>query len=200
MSFWRLADAVFPYIHLAFVGGKLKSSEPTAEDVDGWHPLLTNGADVDEKVEIARGVFTADAERITHLETKLDGQRTILTAISPVTTIAIGAGLGDHNVAAVILGGIAAVHLVLAFFVALHGSAAAPWYELTTDTYREVLTGTRRPGPAVAAIELAATDANRTRGIWLNNWLTCAQNSVIWAVVTTSAALVLLLPSHLPAT
>jgi len=200
MSRWDLADAVFPYAHLFHIRDKLKRTDPSTDEVDVWYALLESGPDAEERSEIARGILKADSERLIRLETKLDGQRTILTAISPVTTVVIGAALGDKNLAAIALGAFAAMHVILAVLVALQGSAAAPRFSLTTDAYREVLKGTRKLSSAVAAVELAAVDANRMRGVWLNNWLTCAQTSAAWAVIATAAALVVLLPSHFPAT
>jgi hypothetical protein len=93
---------------------------------------------------------------------------------------------------------IAIVYLTLGFAAARFGVSSSVRFEPQVEDVETAIDGIGEPAVALAAVKAASVVANRPRSTRTNNWIWCCQVSLLWAVVLTAAAAILLLPGHLP--
>src|SRR5262245_7370841 len=124
MSIWSLLDPWIPQLHVWWIDPRLKLVAPTSDEIADLAAALSADPDPSRAAGAAEAVAAAENSRIDRLEAKLDGQRTVITAISPFTVLVAAWALDVTHVAALILAAIAIGYLLSAYLIAMRGGAS----------------------------------------------------------------------------
>jgi hypothetical protein len=198
---WLLTVTV-PYVVTLWYHVKYTKTRPMTEaDVAIWRGRLSSVDDDDRRVALIVGIseiYDGEKERQARLEDKLNGQANLLGVVYPITAVVIALAFSDKQPIPFAFSAIAIVYLTLGFAAARFGVSSSVRFEPQVEDVEAAIDGVGEPAVALAAVKAASVVANRPRSTRTNNWIWCCQVSLLWAVVLTAAAAILLLPGHLP--
>jgi hypothetical protein len=198
---WLLTVTV-PYVVTLWYHAKYAKTRPMTEaEVAIWRGRLSSVDDDDRREALIVGIseiYDSEKERQTRLEDKLNGQANLLGVVYPITAVVIALAVSDKQPIPFAFSAIAIVYLTLGFAAARFGVSSSVRFEPQVEDVEAAMDGVGEPAVALAAVKAASVVANRPRSTRTNNWIWCCQVSLLWAVVLTAAAAILLLPGHLP--
>lgn len=189
--------AVTEWYHLRYT----RTTPFTDADLAAWRGQMAGIADEARRKTVTEAVaeiYESEKERQARLEDKLNGQANLLGAVYPIAAAIVALAVAGGNAVAIAVSAIGIVHLTLGFMAARFGISSSTRFEPQIEDVRAAIAGDADPSVALAALKAACVEANRPRAVRTNNWIWCCQVALVWAVVLTATAAILLLPAHLP--
>jgi len=188
ISIWRLLDPWIPHLHVWWLEAFLKPTEPADDRIEELVGFLKKQADPPRAAAAGEAIAAGESVRLDRLETKLDAQRTALTAVSPLTIATAAWAISNECWPALIATLLAGTYLVAGYVIALRGSSANPRYVFSATLLVEDLSGRDDAGLRASAARLIYAQANEIRAVKVTNYIFCAQRSALLAAALTAAA------------
>jgi hypothetical protein len=187
VNIWTLIDPWLPQIHVWWIDPSLRLMAPSQDDIVGLATRLKADPDGSRAAGSAEAVAATENSRIDRLETKLDSQRTVVTAISPFTVLIAAWAFEVTSIPALILSGVALVYLISAYVIAMRGGAAGQRLVLGGSAFLRLPAGSGI-GYVAAASRLLYARGNESLGVRLNNYIWATQRATLAAAICTGVA------------
>ena len=193
MSIWRVVDPWFPALHVWWLEPRLKAQPPEEDDVELLIGQIRAQDDPSAAASAGEAVASAEHARVDGLESKLDGNRAVVTAISPFALIVLGWAISASHALAIVCAALALLYLVVAYFIAFRGGSASRRFIVGAQTFTELAASRKDLGVRVPATKVLYARSNTNYGVRLGNYIWAAQRSAVIAVLLTAAAATLVL-------